>query len=45
MIIANLIGIGVAALVVIVAFPEPNVFDPEVRWITFIAVPVYLFGA
>jgi adenylate cyclase len=42
---ANLIGIGVAALVVMVAFPTPNVFEPQVRWITFIAVPVYLAGA
>ncbi len=44
-IIANLIGIGVATLVVTVAFPSPNVFAPDVRWITFIAFPVYLFGA
>jgi class 3 adenylate cyclase len=44
-VIANLIGIGVATLVVTVAFPSPNVFAPDVRWITFIAVPVYLFGA
>ena len=44
-VIANLIGMGVALLVVTVAFPTPNVFAPEVRWITFIAVPVYLFGA
>lgn len=42
---ANLIGIGVATLVVTVAFPRPNVFEPNVRWITFIAVPVYIFGA
>lgn len=44
-IIANLIGIGVTTLVVAVAFPTPNVFAQDVRWITFIAVPVYLFGA
>src|SRR6195952_6019801 len=44
-VVANLIGIGVATLVVTVAFPSPNVFEPDVRWITFIAVPVYLFGA
>ena len=44
-VVANLIGIGVAALVVMVAFPIPNVFEPQVRWITFIAVPVYLAGA
>lgn len=44
-VVANLIGIGVATLVVTVAFPSPNVFGPNVRWITFIAVPIYLFGA
>ncbi len=44
-VIANLIGIGVATLVVTVAFPTPNVFEPDVRWITFIVVPVYTFGA
>src|SRR5947209_20518555 len=44
-VIANLIGIGVATLVVTVAFPTPDVFEPGVRWITFIVVPVYLFGA
>ncbi|BBX01300.1 hypothetical protein BST36_18420 [Mycolicibacterium moriokaense] len=42
---ANLIGIGVAALVVIVAFPTPSVFEPQVRWITFIAVPIYIATA
>lgn len=42
---ANLIGIGVAALVVIVAFPTPSVFDSDVAWITFIAVPIYLATA
>jgi class 3 adenylate cyclase len=44
-VIANLIGIGVAALVVIVAFPTPSVFESSVRWITFIAVPVYVSAA
>jgi class 3 adenylate cyclase len=44
-VVANLIGIGVATLVVTVAFPTPNVFAPDVRWITFIAVPIYIFGA
>ncbi len=42
---ANLIGIGVATLVVTVAFPTPSVFEPEVRWITFIAVPIYVATA
>src|SRR4051794_193870 len=44
-IIANLIGIGVATLVVTVAFPTPNVFEPNVRWITFGAVPAYIGAA
>ncbi|MET0452308.1 MAG: adenylate/guanylate cyclase domain-containing protein [Mycobacterium sp.] len=44
-VVANLIGIGVATLVVTVAFPTPNVFEPQARWITFIVVPVYIFGA
>ncbi|MDP9165875.1 MAG: adenylate/guanylate cyclase domain-containing protein [Actinomycetota bacterium] len=44
-VIANLVGIGVATLVVTVAFPTPDVFEPGVRWITFIVVPAYLFGA
>lgn len=44
-IIANLIGIGVATLVVMVAVPTPSVFEPQVRWITFIAVPVYIAAA
>jgi adenylate cyclase len=44
-IFANLIGIGVATLVVTVAFPTPNVFEPEVRWITFGAVPAYICAA
>jgi class 3 adenylate cyclase len=42
---ANLIGIGVTALVVFVAFPEPSVLGPEARWITLIALPVYVRGA
>ena len=33
---ANLVGIGVAALVVTVAFPTPSVFDRDVVWITAI---------
>ncbi|MDZ4268585.1 MAG: adenylate/guanylate cyclase domain-containing protein [Mycobacterium sp.] len=44
-VIANLIGIGVATLVVTVAFPTPSVFDPSVAKITFIAVPIYLVTA
>ena len=44
-IIANLIGIGVAALVVLVAFPQPDVFGPEVRWISLIVAPSYIVAA
>ena len=44
-IFANLIGIGVATLVVTVAFPTPNVFASNVRWITFGAVPAYIGAA
>jgi hypothetical protein len=44
-VVANLIGIGVAALVVTVAFPTPSVFEPGARWITFIAVPAYVLAA
>ncbi len=39
---ANLIGIGVAALLVTVAIPEPSVFDDAPLWITFVAVPAYV---
>jgi class 3 adenylate cyclase len=42
---ANLIGIGVAALVVTVAFPTPSVFEAAVRPITVIAVPAYILAA
>jgi adenylate cyclase len=39
---ANLIGVGVAVLVVTVTFPVPNVFDHDVLWITFIVAPAYI---
>jgi adenylate cyclase len=42
---ANLIGIGVVALMVTVAFPAPNVFASDVRWITFGIVPAYVAAA
>jgi class 3 adenylate cyclase len=44
-VVANLLGIGVATLVVLVAFPQPSVFAPEVRWITFGVAPAYILGA
>ncbi|WP_197380406.1 adenylate/guanylate cyclase domain-containing protein [Mycolicibacterium mengxianglii] len=44
-VVANLIGIGVATLVVMVAFPQPSVFDSRVRWITFGVAPAYIVSA
>jgi class 3 adenylate cyclase len=44
-VVTNLVGIGVTALVVMVAFPTPSVFEPEVRWITFIVAPLYVAAA
>lgn len=44
-IVANLIGIGVATLVVTVAFPVPSVFAPDVLWITFGVIPAYIGAA
>lgn len=41
----NLIGIGVAALILTVAFPVPSVFEPEVRGVSLIVVPVYVAAA
>jgi adenylate cyclase len=42
---ANLLGIGVALLVITVAFPVPNVFGPNVGWITFGVAPAYIAAA
>jgi class 3 adenylate cyclase len=39
---ANLIGVGVAVLVVTVTFPVPSVFDSRVLWITFGVAPAYI---
>jgi class 3 adenylate cyclase len=44
-VIANLIGITVALLVVMVAFPVPSVFESDVRWITFAVAPAYIGAA
>ncbi|CAM3157841.1 adenylate/guanylate cyclase domain-containing protein [Mycobacterium intermedium] len=49
-VVANLIGIGVAILLVTVAIPEPSVFEDAPLWISTIAVPIYIvlavaFGA
>jgi adenylate cyclase len=39
---ANIIGVGVALLVVTVTFPVPSVFDSDVLWITFAVAPAYI---
>lgn len=38
----NLIGIGVAMLLVTVAFPVPSVFSDAPKWLTYAVVPAYL---
>ncbi len=42
---ANLIGIGVAILVVTITFPVPSVFDSDVLWITAAVAPAYIGSA
>jgi adenylate cyclase len=44
-VVANLIGITVALLVIMVAFPTPSVFESDVRWITFAVAPSYIGAA
>src|SRR6185503_1459791 len=39
---ANLLGIGVALLLVIVAFPVPSVFSDAPAWLTWVVCPVYI---
>jgi class 3 adenylate cyclase len=39
---ANLIGIGVATLLMTVAIPEPSVFDDAPAWLTFGVAPAYV---
>ena len=40
--VANLLGIGVALLLVTVAFPVPSVFTDAPAWITFGVAPAYI---
>jgi adenylate cyclase len=42
---ANLVGIGVAVLLISVAFPVPSVFSDAPKWLTFGVVPAYVCGA
>ena len=39
---ANLIGIGVALILLTVAIPEPSVFDDAPGWLTFGVGPAYV---
>ena len=39
---ANAIGAGIAILLVVVGIPEPSVLGPELWWVNYIAVPVYV---
>ncbi|OSC42111.1 hypothetical protein B8W66_06220 [Mycobacterium decipiens] len=43
--VSNLIGVGVVLLLVTVAIPEPDVFDPSVAWISEEVAPVYIAAA
>src|ERR1700761_6766636 len=38
----NLIGIGVATLLLTIAFPSPSIFSDAPRWITFVVTPAYI---
>ncbi|MDT5131833.1 MAG: adenylate cyclase, partial [Mycobacterium sp.] len=44
-IIANLIGVGVALLLVTVVFPVPSVFSDAPAWLTFGVAPAYIVFA
>ena len=41
-VIANMIGVAVALLVITITFPVPNVFAPDVLWITAAVAPAYI---
>ncbi|MUL67488.1 hypothetical protein BOO86_23645 [Mycobacterium sp. CBMA 234] len=43
-IVANLVGVAVTSLVTTVLFPTPNVFGPDVWWITVIFIPPYVLA-
>src|SRR3984957_6817311 len=38
----NLIGIGVAVLLLTIAFPVPSIFSDAPLWVTFAAIPAYI---
>ena len=41
----NLIGIAVSFLLIVVAVPEPSVFDDVPRWLLFTVLPGYVLTA
>jgi len=41
-VVANLIGVVITALIEMVLFPTPNVFGPDVWWISVIITPIYI---
>src|SRR6201995_828713 len=38
----NLIGIGVATLLLTIAFPSPSIYSDAPLWITFVVTPAYI---
>ncbi|MFW0797518.1 adenylate/guanylate cyclase domain-containing protein [Gordonia sp. CPCC 205515] len=44
-VVANLFGVAIAILLATVGIPEPSVLQPELWWINYIAVPVYVVAA
>ncbi|GAB91121.1 adenylate/guanylate cyclase domain-containing protein [Gordonia rhizosphera] len=44
-VLANLVGAGVAILLAGVGIPEPSVFQSRLWWVNYIAVPVYIAAA
>lgn len=44
-VVTNLLGIGVATLLVTTAFPVPSVFSDAPAWLTFGVVPAYIVAA
>jgi hypothetical protein len=41
----NVVGIALAFLLIVVAFPEPSVFNDVPWWVPFIVTPAYIVGA
>jgi len=41
----NVIGIALTFLLVVIAFPEPSVFQDVPRWLPFVVTPAYIVAA